>query len=343
LLLAPLPRAAAEGAKAEMTALIPAAIPADRPAQPKLTADLRLKVKTLGLNGQEGPGGAVSRALLLLPHDRARAGVINFEIEAGSRAGVYQCEALGRGTTSTAPVSGWQWGLIGGVTAYYIPEDAEDGGTVPGVYDLRNISPDLYEIALLGKPGAPEEEAAVQAAVKSKTGGSRYFSGAWRDWYPASARVMPVDMMWAEDSQAGTQGEGTPFFERRSVPSGAASKARQAAQLAHNPKYYYGPHGRSGFALHTDRWEEPSKKADPKFAGRPELLDFRWRDTNGCVKLRPGCLNLVNEFIAEQAALGRRVQLEVRATELLDEVPQLAENREGTGGQPQDGPAAGRP
>ena len=303
-------------------ALIPAAIPTDRPALDELTAELRGKVRTLGLNGLPGvKGGKVSKALVLLPHDRGRAGLINFEIEAGSRAGVYQCEALGRGLTSTAPVAGWQRGMIGGTTIYYAPEDGSDGATVPGVYDLRNISPDLYEISILGRSDSPADDAAVPADTLGGKEPKPFFTAVWRSWYPAAGGIMPVDLIWAEDSQAGTQGEGVPFFERRSTPTSAASKARQAAQLSHNPRYYYGPHGRSGFAVHTDLWEEPSKQADPQYAGRPELSDFRWRDTFGCVKLRPGCLAPLNRFIAEQSALGRRVQLEVRETALLDEQP----------------------
>ena len=308
-------------ALAEGPDLLPSAIPYDRPAQPELTAALRLKTKTLGLNNMEGAGGPVSRALLLLPNDRARGGVINFEIEAGTHAGVYQCEALGRGITSTAPVDGWQWGKIGTTKIFYAPEDVSDGATIPGVYDLRNISPETYELSLLGKAASPEETAAILGPGYKKDAKKKYFSAVWRNWYPEAGGIMPVDLMWAEDSQKGSQGEGTPYFEKKSRPEGAASAARQAAQLAHNPKYYFGPHGRSGFAVHTDSWEDMSRRGDPALAGRPELSDFRWRDTNGCVKLRRGCLALFNEFIAEQAGLGRRVQLEIRVTELLDEVP----------------------
>lgn len=311
-LAAPLP------ALAEGQDLLPAAIPYDRPAQPELTAALRAKTKNLGLNNAEGK---MSRALLLLPNDRARAGVINFEIEAGTHAGVYQCEALGRGITSTAPVDGWQWGMIGKTRIFYPAEDTTDGATIPGVYDLRNISPETYEIALLGRAASPEETAAILGPAYDPKAKKKYFSAVWRNWYPEAGGVMPVDMIWAEDSQAGSQGEGTPFFERRPKPEGAASAARQAKQLQYNPKYYFGPHGRSGFAVHSDRWEDAARRADPASAGRPELADFRWRDTNGCVKLRPGCLALLNEFISEQSKLGRRVQLEIRATELLDEVP----------------------
>ncbi|HAH31803.1 MAG TPA: hypothetical protein DCL44_05765 [Elusimicrobia bacterium] len=297
--------------------LIPSFITPDSPAQPQLTAELRLKVKTLELNGLKAAGSAVSSALLLLPADRARAGVINFEIESGSRAGVYQCEALGRGLTSTGSVTGWQRGLIGTATIYYAPEDFADGATVPGVYDLRNISPDSYEIALLGKPGVPYDKTAVPATTKLKDGERRpFFSGVWRNWYTTTAIVMPVDMVWAADSQTGSQGEGVPFFERRpAAATDPAVKARQEAQLEHNPEYYFGPYGRSGFAVHTDRWEDPARRADPEYSGRPELSDFRWRNTNGCVKLRPGCLALLNEFITEQTALGRRVQLKIQTTE----------------------------
>jgi len=315
LLLAPVSLMAG-GRPVKAEKLAPAAIPADRPAQAELTAGLRAKVKTLGLNGFKAKGVPVSRALLLLPTDRAQAGVISFEIEAGTRAGVYQCEALGRGLTSLEPHAGWRSGLISGVTIYYAPQDQGDGATVPGVYDLRNISPETYELALIAKPDA---EDMVPAAVLAPDGKPRkYFSGIWGNWYPRAAAVMPVDLVWAEGWQAGTQGAGVPFFERRGKPSSPASAARQAAQLAHNPRYYYGPYGRTGFAVHTDHWDDAAKLADPEFSGRPEGKDFRYRDTSGCVKLRPGCLALLNEFISEQAALGRRVQLEARETPLLD-------------------------
>lgn len=299
--------------------LLPAAIPYDRPAQPELTTALRNKTKTLGSNNVIISSRPVSRALLLLPENRGLPGVINFEIGGGTNAGVYQCEALGRGITSTAPVDGWTPGMISSATIFYAPENVPDGATIPGVYDLRNISPDKYEIVLLGSKGLPGEDAAEAAAAGE--GPRPFYSGAFRDWYPASVPVMPVDLLWAEDSQKGTQGEGTPFFERRPKPSGPASAARQAAQLAHNPRYYFGPHGRSGFAVHTDTWEEPARRADKAYAGRPELSDFRWRDTYGCVKLRPGCLRLLNKFIDEQAGLGRRVQLEIRTDQRLDAVP----------------------
>ena len=306
----------AGGRSVKSEKLVPAAIPTDRPAQAELTSALRGKVKTLGLNGQKVKGEKVSRALLLLPRDRAQAGLINFEIEAGTRAGVYQCEALGRGLTSLEPQAGWKSGLIAGVTIYYAPQDQGDGATVPGMYDLRNISPETYELALIAKP---DDEDMVPAAVLNPDGKpKKYFSGLWGNWYPRAAVVVPVDLVWAEGWQAGTQGAGVPFFKRRSKPGSPASAARQAAQLAHNPSYYYGPYGRTGFAVHTDHWDDAAKLSDPKFSDRPEGKDFRYRDTSGCVKLRPTCLALLNEFISEQAALGRRVQLEARETPLLD-------------------------
>lgn len=306
------------GAAVKPETLIPENIPWDHPAQPELTAGLRAKVKTLGLNGIEINSVTVSRALLLLPEDRARPGVINFELEKGKQAGVYQCEALGRGVTSTSPVAGWLTGSLGGATVYYLPPDRTNGATVPGVYDLRNISPETYEIELLGRGVTPEAAAEILGKKYDPAAKKKYFSAAFRDWFPAGAGVLAVDMMWAEGWQAGTEGEAVPYFERRPEPSSEASRVRQGKQIAHNPKYYFGPYGRAGFAVHTDRWEDPARVAEPSAAGRPEPADFRWRDTDGCVKLRPGCLKLFNAFVAEQERLGRRVQLEVRTTRLLD-------------------------
>lgn len=318
-----LPAAAARaGEPAFPESLAPSYIPAGRPAQRELTALLRAKVKTLGLNGLSGKaGGKVSKALLLLPKDRGGAGVLNFEIEAGKRAGVYQCEALGRGLTSSEPKPRWPGGFIGGSAVYYAPKEAADGATVPGVYDLRNISPERYEIVFLGKPEDLKGEEALVARVGKKSGARPFFSAVWKHWYPKGSAAVPVDMVWAEDSQAGSQGEGVPVFEQRSAPKNPEEAARQAKQLSHNPRYYFGPYGRSGFAVHTDRWEDPDKAADPKSAGRPELADFRYRDTNGCVKLRPACLELLNEFVAGQEKLGRRAQLEIYETPLLDKLP----------------------
>jgi len=307
----------------EPETLVPSYIPAGRPAQAELTAGLRARVKTLGLNALPGlKGGKASKALLLLPKDRGGAGVINFEIEGGKRAGLYQCEALGRGLTSSEPKPRWPGGFIGGSAVYYAPKEVSDGATVPGVYDLRNISPERYEIVFLGKPEDLKGEEAVVARTKNKKSGKRpFFSAVWKHWYPKSSAALPVDMIWAEDSQAGTQGEGVPVFEQRSAPKTPEEAERQKKQLSHAPRYYFGPYGRSGFAVHTDRWEEPERTGEAKYAGRPELTDFRYRDTNGCVKLRPACLELLNEFISGQEKLGRRVQLEVFETPLLDKLP----------------------
>jgi hypothetical protein len=303
--------------------LIPTLIPAGRQAQEELTADLRSKVTTLGLNGQTGlKGGKMSKALLLLPRNRSGAGVLNFEIEGGKRPGVYQCEALGRGLTSSEPQPRWLSGLIGGSTIYYAPKEISGGATVPGVYDLRNISPERYEIVLLGKPEDLKGEEELAARTKPKKGGARpFFSAVWKHWYSKTSYAVPVDMIWAKDSQAGSQGEFIPVFEPLPKTTGSEEIARRSKQLSRNPRYYYGPYGRSGFAVHTDRWEDPDRLRDPNFSGRPEISDFRYRDTNGCVKLRPACLELLNEFISGQEKLGRRTQLEVFETTLLDALP----------------------
>jgi len=301
-----------ESLKAET--LLPASIPYDRPAMEELTAGLRGKIKSLGLNNTGAANGkSISRALLLLDHDRAKAGVLNFEIETGTRPGVYQCEALGRGITSLVPEPGWTRGMIGGTTIYYAPLESKDGATVPGIYDLRNITPDRYEITFLGRPSALEGEQEVLKRTANPDGKPKpFFSAVWTHWYSKVAPSVPVDMVWAEDSQTGSQGEGRPVSENRPKAASPQEEARQAAQLAHSPRYYYGPYGRSGWAVHSDRWEDAERRNDAKQAGRPELSDFRFRDTNGCVKVRPGCLAVFNEFIAEQESLGRRVQLEVR-------------------------------
>lgn len=303
--------------------LAPSSVPTGRPALAELTAGLRARVKKLPLNGLPGPkGGKVSKALLLLPRDRGGAGVLSFEIETGEQAGVYQCEALGRGLTSSEPKPRWPRGFIGDAAVYYAPKEIADGATVPGVYDLRNISPELYEIVFLNKPADLAGEEAVVARTKpAKAGAKKFFSGVWTHWYSTASAAVPVDMIWAEDSQAGSQGAKVPVFDRRSAPSTPEELSRRAKQLAHSPRYYTGPYGRSGFAVHTDRWEDPERTGDPKYFGRPEIADFRYRDTNGCVKLRPACLGLLNEFIAEQGKLKRRVQLEIFETPLLDGPP----------------------
>ena len=195
-----------------------------------------------------------------------------------------------------------------------------DGETIPGVYDLRNISPDRYDIQVFGRPD--QRVLALTAAPAKRGKGKLYFSGVVSDWYPAGSAAQPVDLVWAKDSQKGSQGARTPVFELpagRSSPEAASFRARQ---LAADPGYYLGPYGRYGFAVHTDRWEEPERLADPKYEGRPEKTDFRWRDTSGCVKLRPACLELLNEFVSEQQGKKRRPQLEVYETPLLDGLPQ---------------------
>ncbi|MDA8132939.1 MAG: hypothetical protein M0011_15665 [Elusimicrobia bacterium] len=305
--------------------LLPDHIPVARPALEELSSALRARKEHLGLNGLPGPGGKVSRALLLLPADRSGAGVLSFEIEGGEKAGVWQCEALGRGATSLQPKDRWRAGLIDGATIYYAPKDMADGATIPGVYDLRNISPADYEIAVLGKPDP--RVLALTASPAKRGKGKVYFSAVLSDWYPAGSSAEPVDLIWAKDSQKGSQGGKVPVFELppgRSSPEAASLRARQ---LAADPGYYSGPYGRYGFAVHTDRWEDPARLSDPSYSGRPEKSDFRWRDTSGCVKLRPACLELLNAFISDQRARKRRPQLEVYETPLLDGIPREAPAR----------------
>lgn len=304
------------------TTLAPSAFPVDRSALETLTAGLRKKVSTLGLNGVAGRGGErISRALVLLPKDRSRAGVISFEIEEGPRAGVYQCEALGRGKTAPAPAPGWLRGSIGTTTIYYASFKQEDGATPPGIYDVRNISTATYELAFLNSPADMAGEDELAAAAQAPNARSRpYFSGVWKTWYPKSRRVMPVDLIWSRDYQRDSQGRWFRFYERPPKPKTEAARAFAAKQLGRNKRYYFGPFGRSGLANHTDRWDDPDRGSDPQYAGRAELADFRWRDTDGCLKVRADCLELLNEFVAEQARKGRRVQYEVRQTAALDAV-----------------------
>lgn len=300
--------------------LAPAYIPADRPGLEELTAALRAKRKTLGLNAGSGPEEKVSRALLLLPVDRSGAGVLSFEIEEGDNAGVWQCEALGRGLTSKEKKRRWKKGAIGDTDIYYAPRDMAGGATVPGVYDIRNISPEIYDIKVLGKPD-PRVLKLTARPGKTPKRQKRLFSGVWSSWYPEGSSAVPVDMTWAVDSQKGTQGEKLPVFELTLRPGSPEAFNLRSRQLAADPEYYRGPYGRYGFAVHTDLWETPARLADPEYEGRPEKSDFRRRDTNGCVKLRPACLALFNEFISEQEGGKRRVQLEVYETPLLDGLP----------------------
>jgi hypothetical protein len=234
-----------------------------------------------GLDGATGLAGEpVSRALAVLPKDRGQAGTIEFLIEAGPHAGLHRCQALGRGLTAPAPKPGWIESRIGKTVVYYAPMDVPDGATMPGIYDLRNITPRDYEITWLDKPEAPAADADILARIKSPDARPKpYRSGAWKHWYSRLNSAVPIDMLWSAEYSRGR---------------------------------YPGPYGRSGFAIHTDQWEDPERRLDPAYAGRPELEDFRFRDTNGCLKVRPACLELLNEFVAEQAAKGRRVQCEVR-------------------------------
>lgn len=304
-------------------ALMGPSIPVDRSALEPLTAALRAKARTLGLNGRPGLGGdEVSRALVLLPVERANPGVISFELESGERAGVYQCEVLGRGRTAYVETPGWLRGTIATTTIWYAPMESENGSTPPGIYDVRNISPQSYEIAFLNSASSLKGEEELVAAVTAADPDSRpYFSGVWKTWYPRSRRVVPIDMIWSEAYQPRSQAKRFPLVERRPKVKTEAEAAFQAKQLGRNPRYYFGPYGRYGLANHTDRWDDPDRRSDPQYAGRSELSDFRYRDTDGCLKVRADCLELLNEFVDEQTRAGRRVQYEVREDPRVDKLP----------------------
>jgi hypothetical protein len=300
--------------------ILPAFIPTNH------SALRRLDRLALHLNGTPGLGGEpVSRALVLLPRDRARPGLITFELDHGARKGVYQCEALGRGLTAKEPRAGWIASHIGAQAIYYAPGNESGGATLPGIYDARLIEPAGYEIELLNPPGELRDEADTIARVSSPEPGPRpYFSAVWKHWYSRTNAAAPIDLVWSEAYQPLSAGAAFPVYENRPTPTSEASRARQARQLAHNPRYYFGPFGRSGFANHVDRWDDadhqPGPAQDPANAGRAEIDDFRFRDTSGCLKIRPDCQIYLNAFVAEQAALGRRVQYDVRETSLLDQV-----------------------
>lgn len=305
--------------------LLPPFIHTDKPAMEELTAGLRGRAASLGQNGIAGLKGLqVSRALALLPRDRARAGLLSFEIEAGPEAGLYQCETLGRGKTSTEPEPGWRAGLIDGATIYYAPQSEADGATVPGIYYVRNVKPDKYEIAVLGDPEDLIGEEEFLDAIKNPDGKPKpYFSAVYKHWYNKGSLAVPVDMVWDQAYNP----DGPEYLERRPSTSSPEARARQKLQLSHNPRYYYGPYGRSGLAVHTDRWDSPERQAGPRSAGRREINDFRFRDTRGCLKVRPACLLKLNDFISEQEKLGRRVQVEVIEAPQLDAVSQGASAR----------------
>ena len=310
------------------SALVPAAIPVARSGLAELTAGLRRKGVRLGLDGAPGLGGeSVSRALVLLPRDRSRPGVITFEIEDGPDAGLHQCETMGRGRTSMTETPGWKRGEVAGLKIYWSPMDQEDGATIPGVYDARVISTDAYEIDLLNSPenlapgDVPPRARSVDPASKP------HYSGVWKTWYSATNESVPIDLLWSREYQPLSQGARFPVFERVPAPASDAARLRRDKQLAHNARYYVGPFGRTGFANHTDQWDDPARRADPRYAGRGELSDFRWRNTDGCLKVRPDCLALLDEFVAEQARKNRRVQYDVRETKGLDRVPLVAAPR----------------
>jgi hypothetical protein len=304
--------------------IIPDAIPVGRSGLAELTAGVRRRKDALGLDGMPGLNGdSVSRALVLLPRDRARPGVITFELQDGPDAGVHQCEVLGRGRTSLKKTPGWNSGEIGGTRIYYAPMDVEDGETIPGLYDARVISTDDYEIELLNSPES-QTDGGVPARARSVDPESKpHYSGVWKTWYSATNESVPIDLLWSEEYQPLSAGAGLPVFARAPGPLSAAATRRRAKQLGRNPRYYFGPFGRSGFANHTDQWDDPSRRSDPRYAGRAELADFRWRNTDGCLKVRPDCLALLDEFVTEQARKKRRVQYDVRETRLLDRVPLL--------------------
>lgn len=306
-------------------ALVPDHIPAEHSALPSLTASLRSKTRKLGLNDQPGLGGErVSRALVLLPKDRAKAGVVAFQIEEGRATGAYECETLGRGSTSLTKTEGWTESKIDGTPIWYAPQNVRDGSTMTGIYDARVISSATYEIEFLGSPEGLKDEQPLVDSVRGPEealASKLYFSGVWKTWFPKDRRVSPIDLLWSERYQPQSQGASDPVFERRPEAKDERQKAFIEKQVAHNPRYYFGPFGRSGLANHTDRWDDADRRKDPHYAGRHELTDFRWRDTDGCLKVRQDCLELLDAFVAEQTRKGRRVQYEIREDPRLDAVP----------------------
>jgi hypothetical protein len=65
-------------------------------------------------------------------------------------------------------------------------------------------------------------------------------------------------------------------------------------------------------AIHTDRWDDPETINDPASATRNERRSFLFRDTEGCVKVRPDCLERLNAYVDEQSSLGHTAWLNVR-------------------------------
>lgn len=282
-------------------------------ARESLTSTLRLQRAALELDGLPGIGGeTVSKAVALFPPEKERPGIIAFEIESGTYKGVHRCEALGRGKTAREPKPGWKRAVIrepGGrrTTIYYADEKTGGGATIPGIYELRRISPKDYAIRLLNKDLAGDEALAARL-TQGGPDGKPYYSGVWKTWYPLDplyADDSPLDMIWSERYQPWSQGAAAPVYENTTDP-------RDPEQTRHNPRYYFGPFGRSGFAVHTDRWSDPQTASDPNRNSKDEFRSFLFRDTNGCVKVRPDCLQLLDAFVDEQRGKGRVVLLDVR-------------------------------
>jgi|CXWL01.1.fsa_nt_gi hypothetical protein len=282
-------------------------------AREPLTQSLRRERKTLGLNAIRGLNGEpLSKAVALFSKRRELPGVLVFEIESGPFQGAHRCEALGRGETSSTSTDGWESGVIEEprgrkTTIYYAPSTAYGGATVSGMYELRNIRPKDYAIRFLNKDIAGDEEL-VRRMTEGDPKTKPYYSGVWKTWYPRDALfadVVPVDMIWSEPYQPLSQGAGMPVYE-------GTNGEKDPEQTRRNPRYYFGPYGRGGFAVHTDRWADAETAADPARAAKDEFRSFLFRDTNGCVKVRPDCLQLLNAFIDEQSGKRRRVLLDVR-------------------------------
>jgi hypothetical protein len=115
-------------------------------------------------------------------------------------------------------------------------------------------------------------------------------------------------MVWSAKYQRFSQGAGIPIYERTDLK-------KDPEQVSRNPIYYSGPYGRYGTAIHTDRWDDAATALNAKSAARNEFRSFLFRDTWGCLKVRPDCLLLINAFVDEQTAKGRAVQLEIRETD----------------------------
>jgi hypothetical protein len=230
-------------------------------------------------------------AVALFPKNRDRAGMLVFK----ARGQVHACEALGRGKTAFEPKPGWLEGEIAGKKIWYAPGDVEGGLTLPGVYELRNITTKDYIVKLLNKDVTGDEALAERLAPD---GDRPRFTGVWKSWYPRDPKYAantPIDMVWSESQKS-------PYPIREY--DGPSKK--DPAQIEKNPRYYFGPYGRSGFAVHTDRWEDPG--AD---ASKDEAKSFLFRNTDGCVKVRPDCLALLNAFVDEQGGTARLVVREL--------------------------------